>query len=53
MHKLIFYLLLAIAPVAFSQESSTAPPSSPPTGAPSPTPAQLSKKELLARDKIF
>jgi len=53
MHKLIFYLLLAIAPVAFSQESSTAPPSSPPSAAPSPTPTQLSKKELLARDKIF
>jgi len=53
MHKFIFCLLLAIAPVAFSQESSTAAPSSPPSGAPSLTPAQLSKKELLARDKIF
>src|SRR5260370_42614992 len=56
MHKFIFYLLLAIAPVAFSQESSTAAPSSPPatssTSAP-PSAAPLSKKDLMARDKIF
>ncbi|HTD21217.1 MAG TPA: hypothetical protein VK738_01040 [Terriglobales bacterium] len=56
MHKLIFCLLLAIAPVAFSQESSTVQPSSPPatssTSSP-PSPAPLSKKDLMARDKIF
>jgi hypothetical protein len=50
MHKFIFCLLLAIAPVAFSQESSTVP-SSPSSAAPSPAP--LSKKDLMARDKIF
>ena len=46
-YKLIFSLLvLVIAPAAFSQENSTPPPSI----TPSPT---LSKKDLMARDKIF
>src|SRR5260370_20169490 len=53
MHKLIFSLCVEVARVAFRQEISTAPTSSPLTAAPSPTPSQLSKKELLARDKIF
>lgn len=50
--KLIFFLLvLVIAPAAFSQENSTASPSAPPSAA--QPPATLSKKDLMARDKIF
>jgi len=50
--KLIFFLLvLVIALAAFSQENSTASPSAPPSAA--QPPATLSKKDLMARDKIF
>jgi len=43
--------VLVIALAAFSQENSTASPSAPPSAA--QPPATLSKKDLMARDKIF
>ncbi|PYX90225.1 MAG: hypothetical protein DMG67_13240 [Acidobacteria bacterium] len=43
--------MLVIALAAFSQENSTASPSAPPSAA--QPPATLSKKDLMARDKIF
>ena len=44
MHKLAFCILMAIAPLTSGQENSA-------TAA--PPPATISKKDLMARDKIF
>lgn len=47
MRKFAFYLLLVLVPLTFGQENPTAVPS------PVPASAPLSKKNLMARAKIF
>jgi hypothetical protein len=47
MHRFAFCVLMAIAPLAFGQEKSPTPAST------APAPAPISKKDLMARDKIF
>ena len=51
MHKLAFCILVVVAPLAFAQENPATPAPSPSSTAQAPTP--LSKKDLMARDKIF
>jgi hypothetical protein len=50
MHRLALCLLAAIASVAYGQENSATPP---PTTSTAQAAAPLSKKDLMARDKIF
>jgi len=51
MHRLAFCILVAVAPLAFAQENPATPAASPASTAQGP--ALLSKKDLMARDKIF
>lgn len=51
MHRLAFCILVVVAPLAFAQENSATATPSPASTAQAP--ALLSKKDLMARDKIF
>ena len=51
MYRLAFCILAAVAPFALAQENSTTP--TPPPNSAAQVPAALSKRDLMARDKIF